>query len=119
MGADPGPIIKTFSSDAEVSKFCKIDGILTVVDCKHFVEQLTRERPPDAVNEPAQQVGFADKLLLNKIDACSREHIDISKATIRGINAFVPIVECFCRSPPTWCQSVIFLRSRPLTAPNF
>jgi len=98
--ADPGPIIKTFSSDAEVSKFCKIDGILTVVDCKHFVEQLTRERPPDAVNEPAQQVGFADKLLLNKIDACSREHIDISKATIRGINAFVPIVECCLSKSP-------------------
>merc|ERR1719191_524490 len=74
--ADPGPIINTFGKDDTIRKYCKIDGILTVVDCKHFLTQLNRERPHDAVNEPAQQVGFADKLLLNKVDVCTREHID-------------------------------------------
>eukprot|EP00927_Polykrikos_kofoidii_P052229 TRINITY_DN46003_c0_g1_i1.p1 TRINITY_DN46003_c0_g1~~TRINITY_DN46003_c0_g1_i1.p1 ORF type:complete len:471 (+),score=81.11 TRINITY_DN46003_c0_g1_i1:65-1477(+) len=92
--ADPGPIVKTFGMDEVVQKFCKIDGILTVVDCKHFLSQLNRERPADSVNEPAQQVGFADKLLLNKIDACERGHIDETKLAIRSINAFVPIREC-------------------------
>merc|ERR1719461_271451 len=83
-----------------VQKYCKIDGVLTVVDCKHFLQQLNRERPKDAVNEPAQQVGFADKLLLNKVDCCDRTLINETKATIRGINAFVPIRECsFTKDP--------------------
>lgn len=98
--ADPGPIVKTFSMDEEVQKFCKIDGILTVVDCKHFLDQLHRERPADAVNEPAQQVGFADKLLLNKIDACDRAKVQETRAAIRGINAFVPIRECSLAQKP-------------------
>jgi len=92
--ADPGPIIKTFGMDEQVQKFCKIDGILTVVDCKHFLDQLNRERPGDAVNESAQQVGFADKLLLNKVDVCDRAKIEETKAAIRGINGLVPIREC-------------------------
>lgn len=98
--ADPGPIINTFGKDDIVKKYCKIDGVLTVVDCKHFLTQLNRERPKDAVNEPAQQVGFADKLLLNKIDACSRELVEETKSVIRGINAFVPIREtCLAKEP--------------------
>lgn len=98
--ADPGPIINTFSKDETIQKYCKIDGILTVVDCKHFLKQLHRERPPDTVNEPAQQVGFADKLLLNKVDVCDRALIDETKAAIRGINAFVPIRECSISTKP-------------------
>lgn len=98
--ADPGPIIKTFGMDDYVQKYCKIDGILTVVDCKHFLEQLHRERPEDAVNEPAQQVGFADKLLLNKVDVCAKALIDETKAAIRGINSFVPIRECSLAKKP-------------------
>lgn len=92
--ADPGPIVKTFTMDEEIAKYCKIDGICTVVDCKHFLIQLNRERAPDTVNEPAQQVGFADKLLLNKIDACDRKLVDETKAAIRAINAIVPMREC-------------------------
>jgi len=98
--ADPGPIINTFSKDEYIQKFCKIDGILTVVDCKHFLGHLHRERPEDAVNEPAQQVAFADKLLLNKIDACDRALIEETKGAIRGINAFVPIRECCLSKDP-------------------
>lgn len=98
--ADPGPIIKTFQMDKEVQKYCKIDGILTVVDGKHFLGQLRRERPKDAVNEPAQQVGFADKLLLNKVDACDRALVEETKAAIRAINSFVPIRECCLGSKP-------------------
>ena len=29
----------------------------------HFLDQLARERPKGTVNEPAQQVGFADKVV--------------------------------------------------------
>lgn len=98
--ADPGPIIKTFGMDETVKKYCKIDGILTVVDCKHFLTQLHRDRPEDAVNEPAQQVAFADKLLLNKVDCCTPEEIEETKQAIRGVNAFVPIRECSFKNSP-------------------
>lgn len=83
-----------------MKKFCKIDGVLTVVDCKHFLQQLQRERPKDAVNETAQQVGFADKILLNKVDVCDRALIDETKGVIRGINAFCPIRETSISTKP-------------------
>lgn len=98
--ADPGPIINTFGKDAAVQTYTKIDGVITMVDCKHFLTQLHRERPEDAVNESAQQVGFADKVLLNKIDACERELVEETKGAIRGINAYVPIIECTLSQNP-------------------
>ncbi|CAE8597454.1 unnamed protein product [Polarella glacialis] len=92
--ADPGPVCKTFGADEVVNKYCKIDGILTVVDAAHFLTQLRRDRPVDVVNEPAQQVAFADKILLNKADAVSPDRLRETSAAIRAINAFAPIVEC-------------------------
>lgn len=98
--ADPGPIVNTFGKDDTVKKYCKVDGVVTVVDCKHFLTQLHRERTKDAVNESAQQIGFADKVLLNKIDVCDRAQINETKGAIRGINAFVPIRECSIAKKP-------------------
>jgi len=98
--ADPGPIVKTFSMSEKVEKYCKVDGILTLVDGAHFLAQLTRERPKDAVNESAQQVGFADKVLLNKVDVCNKEKIEETKSAIRSINALVPIRECSLAKNP-------------------
>lgn len=92
--ADPGPVCKTFNLDPVVNKYCKIDGILTVVDGVHFLDQLARERPEGTVNEPAQQVGFADKVLLNKVDAVSPAKLKRTIEAIRSVNAFAPIVEC-------------------------
>lgn len=98
--ADPGPIINSFGKDETIKKYCKIDGVLTVVDCKHFMTQVKRERPEDAVNESAQQVGFADKILLNKIDVCDQPLIKAVRETIHGINSLVPIRECsFSKNP--------------------
>eukprot|EP00933_Yihiella_yeosuensis_P045656 TRINITY_DN41055_c0_g1_i1.p1 TRINITY_DN41055_c0_g1~~TRINITY_DN41055_c0_g1_i1.p1 ORF type:complete len:617 (-),score=98.00 TRINITY_DN41055_c0_g1_i1:353-2170(-) len=92
--ADPGPVCKTFGMDPVVQRYCKIDGILTVVDAAHFLTQLNRKRPADVVNEPAQQVAFADKILLNKVDAVSEELRKETFDAIRAINAFAPIVQC-------------------------
>jgi G3E family GTPase len=98
--ADPGPIINIFGKDPTCGKYTKIDGVLTVVDCKHFLTQLHRERDDNAVNESAQQVGFADKVLLNKIDVCSRDYVNETTGAIRGINSFVPIIECSLSKKP-------------------
>jgi len=98
--ADPGPIVKTFYSDAFCTNFCKVDGVLTVVDAVHFVEQLTRERSEGAVNESAQQVAFADKVLLNKVDAAGPEKLAQALEAIRSVNQFVPVTKCSLGKDP-------------------
>lgn len=98
--ADPGPICKTFYGDAFVSTYCRIDGVITVVDGVNFVKQLTRERTKDAVNESAQQVAFADKVLLNKADVASAEQLQAATEAIRSINPYVEICRCSLGSSP-------------------
>jgi len=92
--ADPGPVCKTFDLNPLMKRHCKIDGVLTVVDSVHFLTQLRRERPDGAVNEPAQQVAFADKVLLNKVDAVDAMKIEETLEVIRSINSIVPIKKC-------------------------
>eukprot|EP00746_Dinoflagellata_sp_MGD_P003627 gnl/MRDRNA2_/MRDRNA2_107039_c0_seq1.p1 gnl/MRDRNA2_/MRDRNA2_107039_c0~~gnl/MRDRNA2_/MRDRNA2_107039_c0_seq1.p1 ORF type:complete len:491 (+),score=92.24 gnl/MRDRNA2_/MRDRNA2_107039_c0_seq1:176-1474(+) len=98
--ADPGPICKTFYENASVARYCRIDGVVTVIDGKNFIEQLTRERSEGSVNESAQQVAFADKILLNKVDLCEAKLIQDTIHAIQDINHAVPIVKCSLRTKP-------------------
>jgi len=98
--ADPGPICKTFYGDDFAMSHCKIDGVITVVDAVHFIEQLTRERSEGTVNESAQQVAYADKVLLNKVDAASPEKLQDTLDAIRGVNYLVPITQCSLGKKP-------------------
>ncbi|CAJ1417185.1 unnamed protein product [Effrenium voratum] len=98
--ADPGPVCKTFFADEELRTRTRIDGVLTLVDACHFLQQLRRERSEDAVNESAQQVAFADKVLLNKVDAAGEAAVREVEATIRAMNALCPIVRCSLAQRP-------------------
>jgi len=98
--ADPGPICKTFYGDPFVSTYCMIDGVITVVDSVNFVTQLTRERTKDAVNESAQQVAFADKVLLNKVDVASPEQLEAAMEAIRSVNPYVEVCRCSLGTSP-------------------
>jgi len=98
--ADPGPICKTFYGDQFCQTYCKIDGVITLVDAVHFVDQLTRARSEGSVNESAQQVAFADKVLLNKVDAASPEKIQQTMEALRGVNEFVPVTKCSIAKSP-------------------
>ena len=60
--ADPGPVAQTFFLDDELKDQFQLDAIVTMVDAKHF------EQHVDELNEPAEQVAFADLVLLNKTD---------------------------------------------------
>lgn len=93
--ADPAPIVKTLHFlDEELKATAELDGIVTLVDAKYFLEQLRRERTDGAVNESAQQVAFADKILLNKIDAVSSAEADIVEREIKQINKLCPVIRC-------------------------
>ena len=47
---------------------CALDAIITVVDCKHIMQHLDEAKPEGVVNEALQQVAFADKMLINKVN---------------------------------------------------
>ena len=93
--ANPAPVIQTFFVDEEIKEAVFLDAVLTVVDSKHVTQHLDEEKPEGVVNEAVQQIAFADKVLLNKIDLLASE---AEKAAllrrVRSINPGVEIIEC-------------------------
>jgi G3E family GTPase len=90
--ADPAPVAQTFFVDDEVKAFARLDGIVTLIDAKHIEQHLDAEKPEGAENEAVEQVAFADRMLLNKIDLVSEEDLVRVEARLKSLNAFAPIV---------------------------
>lgn len=59
--ADPGPIIQTFLAETAILTRFHLDGVVTLVDAVHGMEQLERV-------ENRAQIAYADRLLLTKCD---------------------------------------------------
>jgi G3E family GTPase len=78
--ADPAPVAQTFFVDDEVRNRTKLDSIVTVVDAKNFLQRL------EDSHEAAEQVAFADVILLNKVDLVSPDEAESVAARIRSIN---------------------------------
>jgi len=83
--ADPGPVAQTFFLDDELKTQFALDAIVTMVDAKHF------EQHVDELNEPAEQVAFADLVLLNKTDLVDEAALARIESRIRGINGTAKI----------------------------
>merc|ERR1711934_3766 len=71
--ADPAPVAQTFFVDEDVRMNYELDAIITVVDSKHIIPHLLEVKPSGIENESVEQVAFADKILLNKVDLVSME----------------------------------------------
>jgi len=82
--ADPSPVAHTFMA-SELRDKLRLDGIVTVVDARHFEKEL--EQGP----EPRAQIAFADVILLNKTDLVSPEELERIEARIRGMNVLARI----------------------------
>jgi len=89
--ADPAPVAQTFLVDPFIRGFARLDGIVTLVDAKHVEQHLDDKKPEGVVNEAAAQVGFADRLLLNKTDLVAESDLKRVEARLRAINHFAPI----------------------------
>ncbi|MAS01649.1 MAG: cobalamin biosynthesis protein CobW [Euryarchaeota archaeon] len=89
--ADPAPVAQTFFVDERVVDRYKLDGIITVVDAKHVTQHLEEEKPEDVENEAVEQLAFADRIILNKIDLVSEEELKEVENKIKSINGFAPI----------------------------
>ncbi|KAH8046549.1 ATP binding protein [Aureococcus anophagefferens] len=90
--ADPAPVAQTFFVDDDVKAFCELDGIVTLVDAKHVVQHLDDEKPEGAENEAVEQVAFADRLILNKVDLVDGAELDEVERRLRDINKFAPVL---------------------------
>mmetsp|Transcript_8500 Transcript_8500/g.24383 ORF Transcript_8500/g.24383 Transcript_8500/m.24383 type:complete len:422 (+) Transcript_8500:58-1323(+) len=95
--ADPAPVAQTFFVDDKVKEFARLDGIVTLVDAKHIEQHLDdSSRPEGCENEAEEQIAFADRVLLNKIDLLDGDDDALRRieGRIRGINKLAPVIRC-------------------------
>ncbi|MGF6970588.1 G3E family GTPase [Paraburkholderia sp. WC7.3g] len=78
--ADPAPVAQTFFVDDVVQEKYLLDAIVTVVDARHGGEQL------DEHHEAQEQVGFADRILVSKVDLVGEEQAQQLMRRLRQMN---------------------------------
>jgi len=83
--ANPGPVTQTFFMDDGISTYYLLDAVITVVDAKHGHDTLDQQ--PEAQN----QVGFADRILMSKIDLVSAADAKSLKDRLVHMNPRAPI----------------------------
>lgn len=90
--ANPAPIISSFFMDADLPDRVRLDGVVTVVDAKNVSRHLDEEKGEGVVNEAMEQVAYADRILLNKVDLIKDpSQLASLEARLRGINEMATI----------------------------
>jgi G3E family GTPase len=93
--ADPLPVASLFigapdedgAAELSLSSSCRLHSICAVLDTPMFLATLhDAARPSECVNEAAQQVLYADRILLNKLDACTLVRAEAVEAAVRALN---------------------------------
>ena len=74
--------------------FARLDGIVTLVDAKHVEQHLDEVKPEGAENEAVEQVAFADRILLNKIDLVAEKDLVRIESRLKSMNGFAPVQRC-------------------------
>ena len=83
--ADPGPVAQTFFIDDEIADRYLLDAVITVVDAVHGDKQL------DEHTEAQEQVGFADRILMSKVDLADEATQESLRERLMRINPRAPI----------------------------
>jgi len=83
--ANPAPVAQTFFVDEGVRAKTRLDAVVTVVDAKHVLQRL------DDSHEAADQIAFADVIVLNKTDLVTEAELKVVEERIRKINRFAVI----------------------------
>jgi len=84
--ADPAPVCQTFFIDEDIKSMYRLDSVITVADSKYILERLAEEKPEGVENEAVEQVCFADKILLNKIDLSTEEELVNIEKKLKSLN---------------------------------
>ena len=85
--ADPGPIIQSFFMDERIQQNIYLDAVITLVDAEHTMQQLDDHRVAVA------QIGFADRLVVTKLDRVDSEKRDQVLNRLHQINQKAKILE--------------------------
>jgi G3E family GTPase len=83
--ANPGPVIQTFFIDHVLKARIVLDSVTTVVDAAHIGLRLADT--PAA----AEQIAFADQIILNKTELVGGAELEAVEARLRTLNPFAPI----------------------------
>ena len=83
--ADPGPVAQTFFVDSFLQQHTRLDSVTTLVDARHIGLRLADSR------EAAEQIAFADQIVLNKIDLADESELQAIEARLRRLNPLAPI----------------------------
>jgi G3E family GTPase len=83
--ADPGPVAQTFFVDSFLQERTALDSVTTVVDAKHILLRLADSR------EAAEQIAFADQIVLNKTELVTDKELQEIEARLRRLNPLAPI----------------------------
>lgn len=85
--ADPGPVTQTLLMDDVLREKLCLDGIVTLVDSLHILDQLGVHA------EAAGQVAFADLIVLSKTDLVNAPAVAAVTARLRSINPGVTVIK--------------------------
>ena len=77
---------ETFFIDDDMKGMYRLDSVITVVDAKYILERLAEIKPEGVENEAVEQVAFADKILLNKIDLSTPEKLANIEKELKKLN---------------------------------
>jgi G3E family GTPase len=90
--ADPNPVAQTFFVDKEITENIELDAIVTLVDGVHIGRHLDEVDRGGVGDQAFDQIAFADRLIINKVDLISEgETAEVSRR-LRSINSTAPIV---------------------------
>ena len=89
--ANPAPIIQTFYLEPALLDSLRLDGVVTLVDAKHAELHLDEVKPAGVVNEALEQVAFADRIVLNKMDLVTPAQANALEFRLRAINDLAKI----------------------------
>lgn len=90
--ADPNPIAQTFFVDEDMAAHFKLDAIVTLVDAKHIEAHLDEIRDDGVGSQAADQLAFADRLVVNKVDLVNNDVVGQVRQRIRELNATAEII---------------------------
>jgi G3E family GTPase len=83
--ANPGPIASIFWLDEALDSRLQLNGIVTLVDALNISHQLID------TEEASQQIAYADRVILNKVDLISEKKKSEVYNVIRSIHPTAPI----------------------------
>ncbi|MEV6558564.1 GTP-binding protein [Nocardia sp. NPDC051756] len=90
--ADPNPVAQTFFVDEEIARHFALDAIVTLVDAKHVRTHLAEVDHHGVGSQVFDQIAFADRVVINKIDLVDAEAVRAVRDSVRAINATADII---------------------------